>query len=57
MTPWDQGEVQRPLRDLIDSRELDLPKQGRALVPGCGRVSSILSHVAQTHIVLIRDTT
>ncbi|KDQ52464.1 hypothetical protein JAAARDRAFT_198376 [Jaapia argillacea MUCL 33604] len=37
VTPWDAGQVQPPLRDLIQSGELDLPKSGKALVPGCGR--------------------
>lgn len=41
ITPWDAGDVQPPLADLIKSGELHLPKTGRALVPGCGRVSSI----------------
>ncbi|KAH7930247.1 S-adenosyl-L-methionine-dependent methyltransferase [Leucogyrophana mollusca] len=35
--PWDAGEVQRPLQDLVLSGTLDLPRLGRALVPGCGR--------------------
>lgn len=39
VTPWDAGDVQPPLRDLILSGELHIPNTGRALVPGCGRVS------------------
>lgn len=39
-TPWDAGEVQPPLRDLLHSGVLQLPPAGRALVPGCGKVSS-----------------
>ncbi|KAF9221882.1 S-adenosyl-L-methionine-dependent methyltransferase [Gyrodon lividus] len=31
VTPWDAGDVQPALRNLILSKELDLPKQGRAL--------------------------
>ncbi|EKM59684.1 uncharacterized protein PHACADRAFT_181664 [Phanerochaete carnosa HHB-10118-sp] len=37
ITPWDAGDVQPPLRDLLGSRELKLPTTGRALVPGCGK--------------------
>jgi hypothetical protein len=40
VTPWDIGIVQPPLRDFIQSGEFDLPRKGRALVPGCGRVRS-----------------
>ncbi|KAF5369586.1 hypothetical protein D9758_002566 [Tetrapyrgos nigripes] len=36
LKPWDGGGVQPPLRDLIDSGQLDLPDNGQALVPGCG---------------------
>lgn len=35
--PWDSGIVQPPLRDLLLSNQLDWPRKGRALVPGCGR--------------------
>ncbi|KDQ11756.1 hypothetical protein BOTBODRAFT_113863 [Botryobasidium botryosum FD-172 SS1] len=39
LTPWDRGAIQPPLRELFESDaiKLDLPKSGRALVPGCGR--------------------
>ncbi|KAJ3533310.1 hypothetical protein NM688_g7303 [Phlebia brevispora] len=37
VTPWDGGDVQPPLRDLIVSGDISLPRSGRALVPGCGR--------------------
>ncbi|KIJ70295.1 hypothetical protein HYDPIDRAFT_23413 [Hydnomerulius pinastri MD-312] len=37
VTPWDAGDVQPALRDLILSNKLGLPKHGRALVPGCGK--------------------
>ncbi|KAI0721207.1 hypothetical protein C8Q72DRAFT_756942, partial [Fomitopsis betulina] len=36
-TPWDAGQSQPPLKDLLASGEVDFPKSGRALVPGCGR--------------------
>ncbi|KAG9317223.1 hypothetical protein JVU11DRAFT_1416 [Chiua virens] len=48
MTPWDTGDVQPPLRDLILSNEIDLPKVGRAFIPGCGRgydATFIASHL------------
>ncbi|KAL0576750.1 hypothetical protein V5O48_005240 [Marasmius crinis-equi] len=35
-TPWDAGKSQPGLRTLLDSKELDLPATGKALVPGCG---------------------
>ncbi|KAF9456878.1 S-adenosyl-L-methionine-dependent methyltransferase [Collybia nuda] len=34
--PWDIGQVQPPLKELIESGEVDFPREGRALVPGCG---------------------
>lgn len=37
VTPWDVGELQLPLKHLIESREVDFPRRGRALVPGCGK--------------------
>ncbi|KAF7981578.1 hypothetical protein HWV62_32614 [Athelia sp. TMB] len=37
VTPWDRGNVQPPLRDLLLSSDIDWPRAGRALVPGCGR--------------------
>jgi len=38
VTPWDKlGTVQPPLRELLQSKQQDWPRQGRALVPGCGR--------------------
>ncbi|EIN10667.1 S-adenosyl-L-methionine-dependent methyltransferase [Punctularia strigosozonata HHB-11173 SS5] len=36
-TPWDVGKIQPPLRTLLESGRLELPKTGRALVPGCGK--------------------
>ncbi|KAF8559025.1 S-adenosyl-L-methionine-dependent methyltransferase [Imleria badia] len=48
LTPWDSGDAQPALRDLILSNELDLPKVGRALIPGCGRgydATCITSHL------------
>ncbi|KAK1230721.1 hypothetical protein PQX77_006171 [Marasmius sp. AFHP31] len=35
-TPWDFKQSQPPLRSLLESKELDLPATGKALVPGCG---------------------
>ncbi|KAL0949592.1 hypothetical protein HGRIS_009640 [Hohenbuehelia grisea] len=37
VTPWDLGVGQPPLRDLIESGEIDFSRAGRALVPGAGR--------------------
>ncbi|KAI0356619.1 S-adenosyl-L-methionine-dependent methyltransferase [Trametes cingulata] len=37
LTPWDAGTSQPALQELIVSGGLDLPRSGRALVPGCGR--------------------
>lgn len=39
--PWDKLKaIQPPLRALLQSKQQDWPRQGRALVPGCGRVST-----------------
>ena len=40
VTPWDAGQLQPPLKELIESKRLPLPTTGRALVPGCGKVDS-----------------
>ncbi|GBE79312.1 S-adenosyl-L-methionine-dependent methyltransferase [Sparassis latifolia] len=37
VTPWDAGQPQPALRQLVESKILDLPTSGRALIPGCGR--------------------
>jgi len=37
VTPWNAGKFQPPLKELITSQMVDLPRNGRALVPGCGR--------------------
>ncbi|KAI0780117.1 S-adenosyl-L-methionine-dependent methyltransferase [Fomes fomentarius] len=36
-TPWDAGKAQPALTGLLKSGAIDLPRTGRALVPGCGR--------------------
>ncbi|KAG5727353.1 putative thiol methyltransferase 2 [Termitomyces sp. T112] len=36
LTPWDAGESQPPLREVIESGGIHFPRQGRVLVPGCG---------------------
>lgn len=36
-TPWDAGHIQPPLESLLRSGEVDFPKSGKALVPGCGK--------------------
>jgi hypothetical protein len=43
-TGWDQGLSHPELVKLLNSTEADdlaIPKEGRALVPGCGMVSSL----------------
>ncbi len=42
VTPWDFGDVQPSFREALESSGLDLPRSGRALVPGCGAVRSEL---------------
>jgi len=37
VTPWDRGEMQAPLKELVERNKVPLPTQGKALVPGCGR--------------------
>ena len=39
LTPWDAGKSQPALTGLIKSGQVEFPRTGRALVPGCGRVS------------------
>jgi len=36
LTPWDAGQIQPPLREIIESDRVNWPRSGRALVPGCG---------------------
>ncbi|KAF8970395.1 S-adenosyl-L-methionine-dependent methyltransferase [Flammula alnicola] len=36
ITPWDFGDVQPSLKEALETSGLDLPRSGRALVPGCG---------------------
>lgn len=43
VTPWDFGDVQPSLREALESSGLDMPRSGRALVPGCGAVRSELN--------------
>jgi len=42
LTPWDAGDVQPPLKEVIESGLVDFPRQGRALVPGCGSGYDVL---------------
>ena len=47
--PWDKlGDIQPPLRALLQSNQQEWPRKGRALVPGCGRVSD--DQVRRYHI-------
>lgn len=39
VTPWDIGTMQLALKELVEESGLSFPRSGRALVPGCGRVS------------------
>ncbi|KAG2003624.1 thiol methyltransferase 1 [Coprinopsis cinerea AmutBmut pab1-1] len=36
VTPWDAGESQPSLIELIEESGIDFPRNGKALVPGCG---------------------
>ncbi|KAJ7076112.1 S-adenosyl-L-methionine-dependent methyltransferase [Mycena belliarum] len=36
LTSWDAGDIQPPLREIVQSGEIAFPKTGRAFVPGCG---------------------
>ena len=35
--PWDSGDVQPALKELVQEKKFELPKDGQILVPGCGR--------------------
>ncbi|KAJ3485352.1 hypothetical protein NLI96_g5018 [Meripilus lineatus] len=37
VTPWETGDAQLSLKDLLESGQIDFPKSGHALIPGCGR--------------------
>ncbi|KAI9067587.1 thiol methyltransferase 1 [Trametes sanguinea] len=37
VTPWDAKTIQPALKELVESGAMDLPRAGRAFVPGCGR--------------------
>lgn len=50
-TPWDAGDIQPPLRDLLHCGVLHLPPAGRALIPGCGKVSGARTIVYASIIV------
>lgn len=47
ITPWDGGDFQPPLRDVIESGEIAFPRAGRALVPGCGAGYDVI-YIAST---------
>jgi hypothetical protein len=38
VTPWDAGDVQPSLKEAVESSGIEFPREGRALVPGCGSV-------------------
>ncbi|ELU41785.1 TPMT domain-containing protein [Rhizoctonia solani AG-1 IA] len=45
VTPWDAGVPQPPLRQVFETNiwsDLGMIRSGRALVPGCGRVSHLI---------------
>ncbi|KAF8869993.1 S-adenosyl-L-methionine-dependent methyltransferase [Infundibulicybe gibba] len=42
VTPWDIGQCQPPLREVVESGEVPFPHQGRALVPGCGKAYDVI---------------
>ena len=55
------GDIQPPLRDVIQSGEIDFPQKGCALVPGCGRVrysvpSCSILHRSYITLYISRDT-
>ncbi|MEM7517098.1 MAG: methyltransferase domain-containing protein [Planctomycetota bacterium] len=52
-TPWDNGEAHPDLRERF--ADLDLPRGGRALVPGCGRGHDALFLAQQGLNVLAVD--
>lgn len=57
VTPWDAGDIQPPLQDLIESKEIEFPREGRALVPGCGVVRTCGKARCQRADITPRDTT
>ncbi|KAL7282129.1 hypothetical protein ACG7TL_003598 [Trametes sanguinea] len=37
VTPWDAKAIQPALKELVETEAVNLPRSGRAFVPGCGR--------------------
>lgn len=46
VTPWETGDIQPALREVIESGLVDFPRQGRALIPGCGSVRLSVNFVS-----------
>ncbi|TFK16446.1 S-adenosyl-L-methionine-dependent methyltransferase [Coprinopsis marcescibilis] len=42
VTPWDAGEIQPSLIEVIENSGIEFPRLGRALVPGCGTGYDVL---------------
>jgi len=42
VTPWDDGDIQPPLEEVIETGFIEFPRHGRALVPGCGSGYDVL---------------
>ncbi|CAE6521174.1 unnamed protein product [Rhizoctonia solani] len=54
-TPWDAGMPQPPLRQVFETSiwsDLQIPKSGRALVPGCGRGYDAIYLASQGYTVI-----
>ncbi|KAJ7637068.1 S-adenosyl-L-methionine-dependent methyltransferase [Roridomyces roridus] len=47
VTPWDAGQSQPPLLEVLRSGEVEFPRSGRALVPGCGSGYDAISIASQ----------
>lgn len=43
ITPWDEGHIQPAIQEAVEKSGFDLPRSGRALVPGCGVVSPVFA--------------
>ncbi|QRW05576.1 thiopurine S-methyltransferase [Ceratobasidium sp. AG-Ba] len=57
-TPWDAGAPQMPLRQVFETNivaDLNIPKSGRVLVPGCGRGYDAIYFASQGYNVLGAD--
>lgn len=53
--PWDSGDVQPALKELVQEKGFKLPPDGQILVPGCGRGYDVAFFASRGHEVVGLD--